>query len=116
MIEFIQSISESEIEYISSLDYGQDSEKHQIALKDVIFKQSCETLQEQYWFPMEVIELGSSALIKGHEKEYAICTLLYLMNNPGGTNIKFESQCTYYDSLPTKYRDMIIEAYELYDC
>ena len=116
MIDFIQSICESEIEFISNLDYGQDNEKHHIALKNLIFNQACKALSEQYWFPMEVIELGSSALIKGHEKEYTICTLLVLINQPENVNSKFNTQCSNYDALPNEYRDLIVNAYEQLAC
>ena len=115
MIDFIQSISENEIEYIANLDYGQDNEKHKVALKNLIFNQVCKSLPEQHWFPMEVIELGSYSLSKGHEKEYTICTLLLLMNVPDDINNLFESQSKTYDLLPNKYRDLIVSAYERND-
>jgi len=111
MIEFIQSISENEMEFISGLDYGQESEKHYEALKELIFNQSCKVTDKQYWFPLEVVELGSYSLQQGHEKEFTICTLLVLLNKPEDLDYKFESGASNYDLLPKKYKKLILDTY-----
>jgi|GEM_PF-3036323 len=82
MIEFIKSISEKEIKFISKLDCKQDVERHKEALNKVIFEQAGAIGEYQVWFPYEVIELGANALVQGHEKEFTICTMLILLNSP----------------------------------
>ena len=111
MIEFIQSISENEMEFIAGLDYGQESERHYAALKEVIFNQSCKITEKKCWFPLEVIELGSNSLQQGHEKEFTICTLLVLLNNPEDVDYDFESSASNYDLLPNKYKKIILDTY-----
>ncbi|MCP4325329.1 MAG: hypothetical protein GY787_26485 [Alteromonadales bacterium] len=111
MIEFIQSISENELEFIAGLDYGQESERHYAALKEVIFNQSCKVTDKQCWFPLEVIELGSYSLQQGHEKEFTICTLLVLLNNPEDVNYNFENGASNYDLLPNKFKKLILDTY-----
>ena len=111
MIEFIQSISDSELEFISGLDYKQDIDKHFEGLKEVIFGQSCRVTDEQFWFPFEVVELGSHSIQTGHEREFTICTLLVLLNEPEDIDYKFECRSSDYDLLPNKLRDLILEAY-----
>ena len=111
MIEFIQSISENEMEFISALDYKQETEKHCAALREVIFNQSCKVTDQQYWLPLEVIELASYSLQQGHEKEFTICTLLVLLNNPEDVNYNFENGASNYDLLPNKYKKLILNTY-----
>ena len=112
MIEFIRSITEDEIEFISKLDYEQDSSEHAAALRKVIFEQSGKVLESQYWFPLEVLELGANDLISGHEREFTICTLLVLLNSPDEKYEKLESSASYYDQLPEEYRDLILQVLE----
>jgi len=112
MIEFIQTITDSELDFISGLDYKQETEKHKAALKEVIFNQSCTVIEGQEWFPFEVIELGAHWLQKGHEKEFTICTLLVLLNGCEDIDHKFECRAADYDLLPMKYRDSILNMYE----
>ncbi|WP_085306441.1 hypothetical protein [Colwellia polaris] len=111
MIEFIQTISEQEIKFIANLDYKQEAEKHAVALKKVIFEQCCETTEEQYWFPLEVIELGANSMQKGHEKEFVICTLLACINSPDSAEFRFEANTKNYDLLPESQRNLILETY-----
>lgn len=112
MIEFIRSISEEEIDFISQLDYRQEVEKHKEALNKVIFEQAGLATESQYWFPYEVIELGANTLTKGHEREFTICTLLVLLNSPDEKDDKFNSQASNYDLLPKKYQELIFKAIE----
>ena len=111
MIEFIQTISEHEIEFIANLDYKQEAEKHIAALNKVVFEQNCETTEEQYWFPLEVIELGANSLKSGHEKEFVVCTLLAFINSPDSAEFKFDANVNNYDLLPESQRNMILETY-----
>jgi hypothetical protein len=111
MIEFIQTLCEQEIEFIANLDYKQDSEKHMATLNKVIFEQNGETTEDQYWFPLEVIELGANSMKFGHEKEFVVCTLLAFINSPDSAEFKFDANVENYDLLPEKLRNMILEAY-----
>jgi len=72
----VTSITESEPTFIAGLDYGQKQDQHLDALRKVIFEQDGVSTRPQYWFPYEVIELGAHSLESGHEREFAICTLL----------------------------------------
>jgi hypothetical protein len=74
----LASISDDEMEFIASLDYGQDKDKHLEALRSLIFEQKGELREGQLWFPHEVIALGSNSLKPGHERTFAICTLLVI--------------------------------------
>ena len=76
----VKSASESELAFIAALDYGQDAERHLAALRAVCFEQGGVIRPDQYWFPYEVIELGAHSLREGHEREFAICTMLVLAN------------------------------------
>jgi hypothetical protein len=78
MLNIISSASETELRFISNLDYGQDNEKHFSALQSLLRDPECRFVPGEYWFPYEVIELGSHTLQPGHEREFAICTLLVL--------------------------------------
>ena len=118
MIEFIQSISESELRFISNLDYGCGSEKHYEALKQIIFNQSCIGNYDQSWYPYEVIELGAHWLQEAHEREFTICTLLVIHNvingNDGSTELgyNFECRASDYDLLSKTHQELVMSAYE----
>lgn len=110
MIEFIKSISEKEIKFISKLDCKQDVERHKEALNKVIFDQAGVIGESQVWFPYEVIELGANALVQGHEKEFTVCTLLVLLNAPDEKKALFDAQAKSHELLPQKYQELIFEA------
>ena len=122
MIKFIQTITESELKYISELDYGEESEKHLEALKKVIFEQAGVVKEEQFWCPYEVIELGSNSLKKGHEREFAICTLLVALNVKEGTDsatdleYKLETHSNEYDQLPKELSELVLKSYAQAGC
>ena len=122
MIKFIQTITDPELKFISELDYGEESEKHLEALKKVIFEQNGVVKEEQYWYPYEVIELGSNSLKKGHEREFAICTLLIALNVKEGTDSatdlehKLETHTIEYDQLPKELSELVLASYEQAGC
>lgn len=70
MIEFIQSITDEEMNFIAHLDYGCSKDEHFQALKKVIFEQKGICNKDQSWYPAEVYELGSNSLKTGHEREF----------------------------------------------
>lgn len=78
--QLINSISETEIDYICHADRGMDIERHKVELKKVIFEQNGLITDKQYWFPYETIELASYVLDKGHEREFAICNCIVAKN------------------------------------
>ena len=121
-MEIIQTVSDSEIQFISELDYGEEAEKHAAALKEVIFNQNGIITENQFWHPYEVIELGSNCLIKDHEREFVICTLLIILNVKNGKDIsteinrKLSDHSDEYDKLPNKLRDLVLQEYEKIGC
>jgi hypothetical protein len=113
-----RSVTESELAFIAGLDYGQDAPRHLEALRVVCFSQEGIVSSEQQWFPYEVIELGSHSLRPGHEREFAICTLLVLANVAAGVDTstdvqgKFGDRAADYDRLSTELREEILNAYK----
>ncbi len=114
----VKSVTESELRHIASLDYGQDSERHLDALRLLIFEQGGDLLEDQFWFPHEVISLGSHHLIKGHEREFFFCTMLLLQAVANGfdTSVelsdKLNDRAADYDMLPAALRDEVLQAYQ----
>jgi hypothetical protein len=78
MHPLILTATPNELAFIASLDYGQDKERHYEALNDLIFKRHGKFRDNEYWFPLEVIELGANAITQEHEREFVICCLLLL--------------------------------------
>lgn len=114
----IKAATESELRYIASLDYDQDSERHLDALRSLIFEQEGNLLADQYWYPHEVIALGSHHLVDGHEREFFFCTMLLLQAIANGydTSVdlgdKLSDRAKDYDRLPAALRDEVLRAYE----
>ena len=117
MLELIRSISQDELSFIAALDYGQNKEKHLEALNALIFKNSCTFTDDQYWFPYEVIQLGSHHLQEHHAREFTICTLLVIQAVKIGfdksTNLieKLSDRTNDYEKLPTELFAVILNAY-----
>jgi len=117
MHPFISSISVKEMQFISGLDYGNDASRHEQALRELIFDRSGKFEEGEYWFPYEVVELGSNALQVGHEREFTICTLLVIEAVISGfdqsTDLmrKSAEMTPAYSSLPTNLNEIIVEAY-----
>lgn len=117
MNPLIQSISEQELDFIAALDYGRDREKHLAALKQLIYGQNGILSETQFWYPYEVIELGSNQLQPGHEREFAICTLLIISAITAGTDKTkdldqfLEEKSDYISSLPQDLYDSIVESW-----
>lgn len=114
----IKTATESELRYIASLDYDQDSERHLDALRSLIFEQDGNLQADQYWYPHEVIALGSHQLNDGHEREFFFCTMLLLQAVANGhdTSVelgdKLSDRANDYDRLPVALRDEVLRAYE----
>jgi hypothetical protein len=122
MKNIIQTITDKELRFISSADYGQDASEHCDALKTVIFHQKGIISNEQYWFPYEVIELCSNSLKENHEREFVMCTLLIILNVSAGTDktndleYKFNSFSSEYDKLSKPLSELIIKEYADASC
>ncbi len=121
-LQLISTISESELSFIAALDYGKDDNQHLEALRAVVFSQAGVIQEHQYWYPYEVIELGSHALTAGHEREFAICTLLVINAVSSGADIstdlieKFEQRAQDYDQLPEALKSEVLHAYQAAGC
>lgn len=113
----VLSASEEELSFIAARDYGQDAPRHLAALKTVVLQRQGQFREGQRWYPYEVIELGSNSLVAGHEREFAICTLLVieavLTGFDSATDLgeKFANRAQDYEALPAQLREEILSAY-----
>ena len=78
--EYLNSLTESERDFIAELDYGQDAALHREELNRVIENGGNADLDNQLWYPYEVIELGKNWLQKNHEREFVACAAIILHN------------------------------------
>ena len=117
----IQSATEEELAFIAALDYGLDKVVHLEALRSVCYAQRGELVTGQYCFPYEVIQLGSNSLKSGHEREFAICTLLVIaaaanFDPAPDLESKLADRAQDYDRLPADLREEILNAYQTAGC
>lgn len=112
-LNLIRSISESELEFISKADYGQEFLRHKEALKKLIFEQNGIVNADQYWFPYEVIELSRWSCKEGHEREFAISNViiaLSILGDADGSNsveYMFEKLSNEYESLSSELKEIV---------
>lgn len=113
-VALIKSISESELEFISKADYGQESQRHIEELKKLIFEQNGIVNADQSWFPYEVIELSRWSLKEGHEREFAISNVIIALSILGGTDTTnsveymFDRLSNEYERLPLELRNVVV--------
>ncbi|MEI8289305.1 MAG: hypothetical protein WCH99_07515 [Verrucomicrobiota bacterium] len=112
--QLLNSLSDSERDFIAGLDYGAEREAHRKALDTVIeHAGDVDFNAEGYWFPYEVIELGKNWLQEGHEREFAACMGIVLRNIQAGRDRSNDLDYTltqHYDSiqqLPADLRELI---------
>jgi hypothetical protein len=92
------------------------------ALRKVVFEQDGQFQEDQRWLPYEVVKLCAHSLVAGHEREFAICTLLVVAAVRSGFDsatslaTKFGEQSASYDALPPLLREGILNAYEATEC
>lgn len=116
IINFIESVSEVELDYIAAADYGRDVDRHKKALKDLIFSQHGVMHKDQYWYPYEVVELRRWSCQQGHEREFAICHLIIALSIIAGTDISncptsmLEDLSHEYEKLPKEIYTLVIDA------
>lgn len=117
MHPLVSSITEQELRFISELDYGNDADKHYDALVSLLSIRSCRFEPDDVWFPYEVIELGSHGLQPGHEREFAICTLLVIHGVASGfdksttLDEKLSQRAKDYEELPGELRDIVHQGF-----
>lgn len=113
----ITTITESELYFIASRDYGEDSARHFEALRCVVFEQEGRFRDDQTWFPLEVVELGAYCLEPGHEREFFFCTMLVLSAiQHGESSVDAEmllaNAAEHYDRLEPSLREEVLRAFE----
>jgi hypothetical protein len=114
----IKTITESELHFIASRDYGEDSARHVEALRCVVFEQEGRFREDQNWFPLEVVELGAYSLEPDHEREFFFCTMLVLLAiHHGESSVDAETLLAnageHYDQLGPELRDEVLRAFEM---
>lgn len=115
-IELLKTLTAEDLLFIASRDYGEDVEKHFASLRRVI--EAGGLFQEhEYRYPYEVVQLGSHALLPGHEREFVACTLLVIAAVRSGydtaTNLgdQFAERMADYDRLDPALRESVVSAY-----
>lgn len=122
LLSLADSLTEAQLRFIATRDYGIDEEKHLTALRELLGPQRCRLGSEQFWYPYEVVELCAHDLTPGHECEFTLCTLLVLdavhagVDTASDPRMKFENCAASYDALPSSMRDAILAAYLRLDC
>ncbi len=112
ILDFIKSITETELNYIAAADYGRDIDKHRNALKDLIFVQNGIVQKGQYWYPYEVVELNRWSCKEGHEREFAICHLIIALSIIAEADIS-NSASQMLENLQREYHKLPKDLYEL---
>ena len=114
-INLIKSISESELDFISNADYGQECLRHKEALKKLFFEQNGVINSDQYWFPYEVVELSRWSCKKGHEREFAISNVIIALSVLGGADgsnsieFMFEQLSNEYEGLASELKKVVTD-------
>lgn len=85
--DFLTSLSEAERDYIANLDNEEDVREHRKQLDAAITGGGLADLDNQYWYPYEVIDLGKHFLEQGHEREFVACNGIVLLNISTGSDI-----------------------------
>ncbi|MBC3875820.1 hypothetical protein [Undibacterium flavidum] len=114
-LTLIKSISESELEFISKADYGDEYLRHKEALKKLIFEQNGIVNADQLWFPYEVVELSRWSCKEDHEREFAISNVIIALSILGGadttnsTEYMFDQLSHAYERLPLELRNIVVD-------
>jgi hypothetical protein len=117
MHPLISTAKPEELEFIASLDYGQGTEEHLAALKSLIFERECNFRDDEYWYPYEVIELGSYSVQSGREREFVLCCLLVLEAIKRGFDFTHNRESKFSEiepllpELPSEMATLLVEAY-----
>ena len=113
----IATMTDDELRYIAARDYGCDVDGHLAALRRVLFDQHGDFAEGDTWCPYEVVELCAHSLEPGHEREFALCTLLVIravakgFDRATSLEAKFDEHASDYQSLPPELRDAILAGF-----
>lgn len=116
--ELLKSLTDDELEFIASRDYGIDADLHLAELRKLVASQGGLLTEGQHWYPYEVIELGAHRWVHGHDREFAVCTLLVVRAVDSGFDMstslemKLEDRAADYQALQARLGDVILRAYE----
>ena len=117
MHPLISTATEAELAFIANLDYGQGVGQHLAALNDLIFHRRGEFQDGDLWYPYEVIELGANSVHSGHEREFAICSLLVIHAVVSGFDTrtdladKFSTVDFSIDNMPAELVELLLHEY-----
>lgn len=117
MHPLVLSATPAELTFIAGLDYGQDTERHYVELRNLIFERNGAFADGEHWFPLEVIELGANSVTPGHEREFAICCLLLLSAIDSGHCFSQDRESKYSSiepllaKLPDELAILLVEVY-----
>ena len=117
MHPLLRTATPDELSFIAALEYGQDREKHQVELNELIFEREGRFKGGEVWFPLEVVELGANSVTPGHEREFVICCLLVLSAIETGHCFSHDRESKYSAIEPLLYQlsdemaDLLVDAY-----
>jgi hypothetical protein len=117
MHAFVLTATHAELAFIADRDYGQDKERHFAELCDLVFERNGVFKEGEYWFPLEVLELGANTIAPGHEREFVICCLLVLSAIDLGHCFAHDRESKYSAIEPMLYQlpddlaNILLEAY-----
>lgn len=117
MHSFALTATTSELKFISERDYGQDADKHFAALETLIFEKAGRYPDDDFWYPLEVLELGANSVTAGHEREFVICCLLVLTAIDSGHCFSHDRESKYSQIepllplLPTEMSEVLLSAF-----
>ncbi|SFG83783.1 hypothetical protein SAMN05518865_1202 [Duganella sp. CF458] len=117
MHPFVFTANPAELAFISGLDYGQDKARHYAELNKLVFEHQGKFKDGEFWFPLEVIELGANSIKPGHEREFVICCLLVLSAIDSGHCLSHDRESKYAAiepmlfQLPDEFAGLLMEAY-----
>jgi hypothetical protein len=112
----LQTLKPEELQFIAERDYSQGADEQLEALRRVVERGGRFEPNEQ-WHPYEVVELGAHALVPGHEREFAACTLLVISAVVAGFDLstdlteKFADRAEDYGKLPLELQEPVLAAY-----
>jgi hypothetical protein len=87
LANFLASLSDSERDYIASLDCNREADEHRRQFDIVIANGGHVDFDTQLWHPYEVLDLGKHCMSKGHEREFVACNSIVLLNISTGKDI-----------------------------
>lgn len=113
-LEFAQSITDDEIDYISTFDRDQDIDIHKSSLRTLIFDQNCVISDDQFWYPFECVEMTRWRCDQGHEREFTICHIIIFLSTIAGTCVTHDpddmmiTHASEYDKLSKPLRELVL--------